>query len=330
MMKRRCAACFLILLLVRASCAQAGAYGTAWVDGNTADRVHLRAQPSVQAQSLGVFFTGTPVKLDAPEKDGWQAVRIGRLEGFMMRAYLRADAAPGTQVRVGEVHTPSPEGGILLYAEPKADAAVAAQLQDMQAVLVYGQTKEGFFDVGLGNVQRGYVHPSELRLMEPLTQGERRFSESYSLEIGEGVLAEIALEDTGLHFGRQQEGEVCALTIRQGGAAQMFEYISETVPDGAAHLIFDDVNMDGYQDILALRTMGASDAYAVWFLYRPQTGAFARCDALGGFSAWRYALDPEEKTIVNNRRISAGEVRWEKYRWKGETLVLEESGVTIE
>lgn len=55
-----------------------------------ADRLHLRAGPDKQAQSLGKFYNGTPVQV-LERKDGWARVRVGtdgRLEGWMMETYL--------------------------------------------------------------------------------------------------------------------------------------------------------------------------------------------------------------------------------------------------
>lgn len=54
------------------------------------DRLHLRTKPSREANSLGKFWNGTPVRV-LNERDGWCQVEIGtdgRLIGWMMKKYL--------------------------------------------------------------------------------------------------------------------------------------------------------------------------------------------------------------------------------------------------
>ncbi len=54
------------------------------------DRLHLRTKPSREADSLGKFWNGTPVRV-LDERDGWCQVEIGtdgRLTGWMLKKYL--------------------------------------------------------------------------------------------------------------------------------------------------------------------------------------------------------------------------------------------------
>ncbi len=54
------------------------------------DRLHLRTKPSREANSLGKFWNGTPVRV-LGERDGWCQVEIGtdgRLTGWMLKKYL--------------------------------------------------------------------------------------------------------------------------------------------------------------------------------------------------------------------------------------------------
>lgn len=54
------------------------------------DRLHLRTKPSREADSLGKFWNGTPVRV-LNERDGWCQVEIGtdgRLTGWMLKKYL--------------------------------------------------------------------------------------------------------------------------------------------------------------------------------------------------------------------------------------------------
>ena len=54
------------------------------------DRLHLRTKPSREADSLGKFWNGTPVRV-LNERDGWCQVEIGtdgRLTGWMLKKHL--------------------------------------------------------------------------------------------------------------------------------------------------------------------------------------------------------------------------------------------------
>lgn len=51
------------------------------------DRLHLREKPDRSSASLGKFYTGTPVQV-LQRKGDWARIRLGHLEGWMMRAYL--------------------------------------------------------------------------------------------------------------------------------------------------------------------------------------------------------------------------------------------------
>ena len=51
------------------------------------DRLNLRAQPDQKSDTLGRFYSGTPV-LVLEERGEWALVRIGKLEGYMLLEYL--------------------------------------------------------------------------------------------------------------------------------------------------------------------------------------------------------------------------------------------------
>jgi hypothetical protein len=62
---------------------------------NPADRLHLRAEPNAESQSLGEFYNRTPVQVMV-QQGGWTRVRIGldgRLEGWMMTEFLAFGSA---------------------------------------------------------------------------------------------------------------------------------------------------------------------------------------------------------------------------------------------
>lgn len=318
------AVCFLLGIMVMA-CTLPAMAAQHVVGGGNADRVHLRAEPSLEADSLGLYFAGAPLDVLDGEENGFLPVRIGAREGYM-KAELIAPEGGVPAIHVGEVWADADEAGRTpLYAGPDNGEAVIGLLQGMQRVLVLGQTAEGFYDVSAGSGARGYVAQGDLRLMDAAAQEDRAPMHEAKVETGAGVI-EARLYKAGLlvdqYGSRLHEIEI----IRDGKFVQRLFYLCEGVPQDAPHLDFSDMNMDGYPDLIALRTMGASDAYAVYFLYDEEAGGFVRSLALEGFSAWRYELAPLERVIVNHIRESAADVRWEKYQWQEEQLVLIDSG----
>ncbi len=96
------------------------------VSDDPARRLNLRAQPSPDGESLGKYYSGTPV--DTLETRGeWTRVQVGGIEGWMMTKFLAFDEAMDRvksafpELILLEV---LPEGGAPIYASPSADAKV--------------------------------------------------------------------------------------------------------------------------------------------------------------------------------------------------------------
>ena len=81
---KRLLALLLTLLMVPAAMAELPPY---YIDGQDADRVHLRKGPSTAAESLGLYYTGTDVTVLA-WYDEWAQVVIGEVSGYMMSRFL--------------------------------------------------------------------------------------------------------------------------------------------------------------------------------------------------------------------------------------------------
>lgn len=67
---------------------------------NPQDRLHLRTEPSKEAESLGKYYNGTPIeRIGAFSHNGWVQVRVGAgtasLTGYMDSTYL-SDDNPGS------------------------------------------------------------------------------------------------------------------------------------------------------------------------------------------------------------------------------------------
>ena len=83
-----------------ATCGFASALGITWPEeisrlqvdtGGTNEKLHLRAEPSKSAESLGLYYSGAVVYAlieDSPTR-GWTHVRVGENVGYMLSSQLR-------------------------------------------------------------------------------------------------------------------------------------------------------------------------------------------------------------------------------------------------
>lgn len=126
MMKRVIAVILcLSLMLSLPALGLAGSSAAVVSNPDPKDRLHLRAQPSASAASLGKYYNGTPVTVLEYLKGGWAKVTVGEpgyaLEGYMMRKYLAAGAA-AAKVKSAMPEYMSTSSGWDLYRSPEEDA----------------------------------------------------------------------------------------------------------------------------------------------------------------------------------------------------------------
>ena len=78
----------LVLLLLLPLCALGESYEAVIANPSAADRLNLRKKPSESAESLGRFYSGTPVTVLQEDEDGWAYIRLGDLTGYVNASYL--------------------------------------------------------------------------------------------------------------------------------------------------------------------------------------------------------------------------------------------------
>ena len=162
----------LALLVSLAAAADMPENGYAYVVSGTSDRVHLRAAPSTDAASLGLYFTGTRVMLLSPPGGEWTQIAVGSEQGWMMSRYLSADPAVAQQYdarREGRVVAGSL---VNLREAPGTDAARVTWVENSNRVIILGETADHWYyvrHVGLaGYIKADYVLTGEIT-HEPLT-----------------------------------------------------------------------------------------------------------------------------------------------------------------
>ena len=140
-MKRALCAVLLVLLLSLISLpALASGYGLAFIDGVTADRVHLREGPSSSYASLGLYFTGTQVVI-LGYSQGWTRVLIGNEEGYVASRYLSTSAVEPEQP-LGDVR-----GGrtVNFRGGPGTDYDILERIYSGDTLTLLGETYDGWY-----------------------------------------------------------------------------------------------------------------------------------------------------------------------------------------
>ena len=113
-------------------------------------RLNMREQPSRDADSMGQFYTGTPVDIVSDAGNGWSQVTIGSgnnsLSGYMMTAYLSADASSVTDATLYmEVTSPYGTQSIVVRDAPSNSYDAVAMLEVGDTVRVIGTTGNYYY-----------------------------------------------------------------------------------------------------------------------------------------------------------------------------------------
>ena len=167
MRRKRVGICLLMLMLTLAG---GRAFAQSAVVNNGSDaaaRLNMRGQPSKDADSLGQFYTGTPVNIVSDAGNGWSQVTIGSgnnsLSGYMMTAYLSADASSVTDATLYmEVTSPYGTQSIIVRSEPSNSYDAVAALVVGDSVRVIG-TAGSYYYVLLSDQSVGCLSTSEVK-----------------------------------------------------------------------------------------------------------------------------------------------------------------------
>lgn len=129
-----------------------------FVNGKTADRVHLRKAPSVDSESLGLFFTGTPVTCFSDPDQTWIKVKIGAQSGYMMSKFLSTADEAGFEM-VGRVK--NVPDYVRVLTEPKDGADFVFSISSGETTRVLGETNSHWYCICEG-AEFGYVRTKYL------------------------------------------------------------------------------------------------------------------------------------------------------------------------
>ena len=163
-MKKRAVCLGMLLLMLCGS--QAMAQSAVVNNGSDpSSRLNMREQPSRDADSVGQFYTGTPVEIVSDAGGGWSEVTVGggsnSLSGYMMSQYLSTDAS-SVQEATKEMQVVSPYGtqSVVVRDTPSNSYDAVTMLEVGDEVRVIG-TKGNYYYVLLDDNSVGCLSTSE-------------------------------------------------------------------------------------------------------------------------------------------------------------------------
>lgn len=296
-MKRVAVLLLVMLLWAVPVLAQSSVYS---ISGGNADRVHLRAEPSRDAKSLGLYYTGTDVIL-IDQANGWARVLVGDVTGYILTEYITQDSL----AQLGPWCIVDNPGStwVNLRMSPSMSGDVAMCPDNRTAVHVLGETADGWSYVECEGV-KGYIVTGFLRPASELEAGRL------------------------LTVGKTTEGNYIHRYTAPGGQSIYFDAVEEQPP-----VTYRDVNFDGMTDIVVFVSMGASNFYAEFFIYDAGTDAYIRAEHPGiDYGICNYQLYPEYELVGSHASNGYAGALHEDclFRWEGTNLKLVRRAVSQE
>lgn len=296
-MKRMLSMLLVLMLCAPAAMAESPVF---YIDGKNADRVHLRAEPFISSDSMGLYYTGTDVIVIEYQGD-WAWVMVGDEDGYIMREYLTLEymARQGPWAVVDNPHST----WVNLRMAPSMQGMVAMRPENGTTVQVLGETASGWSYVDCDGV-KGYIMTSLL--------GEAK----EALPANTVVLGSTA----DFYYIHQY-------TAPNG------QNIYFTAWEDDVYLAFQDVNFDGIDDIVVDTVTGANNIFSEFFVWDAANGEYVRVVSDGTEERWcNYQLYSEYQLIAtysNGGNAGLLHVR-NLYCWEGNELRLLRSAVSDE
>jgi uncharacterized protein YgiM (DUF1202 family) len=131
---------------------------SAWVHNpNHADRLNLRAAPSVLSQSLGKYYNGVEVVVLDASDPAWVYVRIGGTQGWMMRSFLSFGATVPSTIQTVTVNNPKASDWLNLRVVASKEALAVGHYQNGERVDVLGIANEWYHVRVRSDGKTGYM-----------------------------------------------------------------------------------------------------------------------------------------------------------------------------
>ena len=229
-----------LCLCLFAATAQAADHLTATINGMDADRVHLRAEPSTGAQSLGLYYTGTSVLCESDPSQEWTKVTIGAESGYVMSRYLTTSGQIDPRQPLGTVA--SDKGEARVWPSPSTQDEAIGALYAGEQVTILGETAAHWLYVQVRGVL-GYTPSSFITPNGRTAPGLSGPAAGLSIpEAYRRALDGEAPQPLNYNGQSMLEGE---LRGPSGGHFHRFA-IADLDADGAAEIVLATDEDDGY------------------------------------------------------------------------------------
>ncbi|MBQ8201079.1 MAG: SH3 domain-containing protein [Clostridia bacterium] len=146
------------------------AQGSAFVCNPQAGyRLNLREEPSTNADSLGKYYSGTPVTLTGLNRNGFLQVTIGSVMGWMDSRYITVNPYAFLN-EMPEVTVKNPGDGVNLRYGPGTAYRKLGKYSHGTTVTIMGVRADGWYHVAVGG-QTGFMSSSLLSEVFPWQYG---------------------------------------------------------------------------------------------------------------------------------------------------------------
>ncbi len=296
---RRVLALVLVLVLCAGSAmARQSVELGMYVDGKNANKVHLRAQPSLTAQSLGLLYTGTQVQPISGWGTGWLYVQLGTEKGYISETYL-SDTQPASKAQSAVVTNPN-STWVNLRQGASRQAQSIGRLYNGDVVSVLGELSSGWSYIQCGD-QVGFMVSTFLAASN--TSGG-----STQSAIANPNLAVIGYAPNGDRIIR----------LKAPDNGQELYFVSQ---QDKPTVYWDDVNFDGVRDLVVAVAQGASNQFCLFFVRSGASYVSVRMNGMEN-GVCNYQLYPKQRLVLSyaNNGSAGACHEYALLRWNGSNL----------
>lgn len=320
----------MVVLLFPAHTVHADAVFAVVNNPNPDDCLFLRPEKSADGEPLGLYYNGTPVNLHGNIDDEWVSVRIEPLEGYMKGEYLRLSS----DIYDDAIRTPlctvqAADGFLPLLSRPDASASILETFPNDTLVVLLGEGPE-WFHVEVNGLW-GFMRADSLRragaFAPPVPEVTAiEVGTNASVSIGHGLPAyTFDVRNLGQQYlpGEYDTQWIGVVEIKEPDNSTPLQslYFSTYINEDSLSYIctLDDMNFDGYLDVLITVSSGTAGAPCSVFLYNPEMKQF-EMNEMGFAFFCNYTLYPDLGIIVDYIRDGMAAGDEELYRWRNGEL----------
>lgn len=264
------ALCLTCFAAMASAFAQQDGAAVAVVDGKTADRVHLRSEPSTESESLGLYFSGAPVqRLDRVDAV-WSRVTIGGETGCMMSRYLVNDLEPA------ECMTPHvfASADAVLLETPDAEGQALLSLARGASLRLLGETRGNWAFVETTQGTRGYLPSETIALLPEIEPAPEQLSDYLPVLTGHGMFLDVDAPD-------------------EPAERTLDDYLQARELSGFTAMALADVDGDGKREVLLRAETGVEEYHLLLDVDGPA------CTVRGCTLSYRAFLSPKADGTIS-------------------------------